>query len=152
MAILSRTQSKLDAVAEKYAAKGKKVVGYSVDLTQPETVPAAIERITAELGRIDVAIYNAVTVRGIEIFSAKTLIQYCHSSLPSHTMGQSKHLPMVSMSMLLLSMLHSAHWCLSGGQQGKAPSYSVGAALQTTVGLRYHVFGRSEQTLLNDGW
>ena len=59
VAIVSRTQSKLDTVAARYVSNGHNVKGYACDLSKPEDVPALLERIAAEMGPINVAIYNA---------------------------------------------------------------------------------------------
>jgi len=58
-AIVARTQSSLDAAAEKWVAKGATVKGYAADLSKSAEMPALVERITAELGPIDVVVYNA---------------------------------------------------------------------------------------------
>jgi len=59
VAILARTQSKLDDAAKKYTDRGLNVVGYSVDLSNPQTIPPVISKIIADQGSLDVAIYNA---------------------------------------------------------------------------------------------
>ena len=47
------------AVADKYTAKGAVVKGFPLDLTKPETVPGVLAAIAADLGAIEIAVYNA---------------------------------------------------------------------------------------------
>ena len=61
VAIVSRTQSKLDAAAAKYAERGMKVVGFAGDLGQPSTIAALVNKVEAEMGPISHCLYNATS-------------------------------------------------------------------------------------------
>ncbi|MBD2019615.1 SDR family oxidoreductase [Leptolyngbya sp. FACHB-36] len=59
LALVSRTQSKLDAVAEEVAGYGVKVQVYPVDLAQVSQVRDQVAKIAAEFDPIDILINNA---------------------------------------------------------------------------------------------
>jgi sorbose reductase len=59
VAVAARHPEALDEVAGEIAAAGGKVVAVRCDVTQPEQVTQMVERVTAELGGIDIAVCNA---------------------------------------------------------------------------------------------
>ncbi len=59
LALVSRTQSKLDAVAQEVANYGVEVKTYSVDLAQVIQVREKIRAIAADMGAIDILINSA---------------------------------------------------------------------------------------------
>jgi sorbose reductase len=67
VAIAARNSEALQKVADELAAAGGckaagKIVPIACDVTQPEQVTAMVDRVTAELGGIDVAVCNAGVV------------------------------------------------------------------------------------------
>lgn len=54
VALLSRNQAKLDALAALLADEGIRAQGFAADITRPDTVTAALRAVKAELGPIDV--------------------------------------------------------------------------------------------------
>ena len=68
VAIAARNSEALQKVADELAAAGGgRVVPIVCDVTQPEQVTAMVDRVTAELGGIDIAVCNAgvVSVQGM---------------------------------------------------------------------------------------
>jgi 7-alpha-hydroxysteroid dehydrogenase len=59
VALAARTQSDLDAVAEKVRALGRRAVAVSTDVTEPEQLTRLVDTTVAELGRVDVLVNNA---------------------------------------------------------------------------------------------
>lgn len=59
LAIAARNLAALQAVADEVAAVGGNAVPIACDVTRPDQVSAMVERMTAELGGIDVAVCNA---------------------------------------------------------------------------------------------
>jgi len=59
VAIVARNKNRLDETSAAYKAKGRTVKGFVGDLAKPKEVPALLQKIAAEFGPIDVAIYNA---------------------------------------------------------------------------------------------
>jgi NAD(P)-dependent dehydrogenase (short-subunit alcohol dehydrogenase family) len=59
VAIAARNVEALESVAGELAADGAKVVPIRCDVTQPEEVNKMVDRVTAELGGIDIAVCNA---------------------------------------------------------------------------------------------
>lgn len=59
VAIVARTQSRLDDAAAAYTAKGHNVKGFSCDLSQPTAIQETLAAIISEFGPINVVIYNA---------------------------------------------------------------------------------------------
>jgi sorbose reductase len=59
VAIAARHSEVLDAVAAELAAAGGRVVPVCCDVTQPDQVERMLDRMTAELGGIDIAVCNA---------------------------------------------------------------------------------------------
>lgn len=59
IAIAARHSDALAKVAEELAGVGGKVVPIACDVTQPEQVTSMLDRMTAELGGIDIAVCNA---------------------------------------------------------------------------------------------
>ena len=49
--ICSRTKTELDEVAEKIKANGRKVICYSIDLTQTEMLPRMVDECEGTTGR-----------------------------------------------------------------------------------------------------
>lgn len=65
VAIAARHSDVLDEVAAELTAGGGRVVPISCDVTQPEQVDAMLDRATAELGGLDIAVCNAGIVTDI---------------------------------------------------------------------------------------
>ncbi|UOE92117.1 3-ketoacyl-ACP reductase [Alkalihalobacillus sp. LMS39] len=61
VALLARTESDLQAVADEIKALGVNVAYATADVSSLEQVEAAIEKVTAELGAFDIVINNAGT-------------------------------------------------------------------------------------------
>jgi NAD(P)-dependent dehydrogenase (short-subunit alcohol dehydrogenase family) len=59
VAVLARTQSEIDAVAEEIKAKGRKALAVRTDVTKAGEVKDAVEEIKRTYGRIDVWVNNA---------------------------------------------------------------------------------------------
>lgn len=59
VALVGRTQARLDAGAQALAAKGVKAVGISADASNPETLTAAIQAARTQLGPVAVVLWNA---------------------------------------------------------------------------------------------
>jgi NAD(P)-dependent dehydrogenase (short-subunit alcohol dehydrogenase family) len=59
VAVSGRRQDKLDAVAAEIQATGRRGLGVVCDVTDEASLAAAIERVVAELGGLDVAVANA---------------------------------------------------------------------------------------------
>ncbi|OBI94267.1 SDR family oxidoreductase [Mycobacterium sp. 1245805.9] len=59
VAIAARHSEVLDGVAQELTAGGGRVVPIKCDVTQPEQVDAMLDRATAELGGLDIAVCNA---------------------------------------------------------------------------------------------
>jgi sorbose reductase len=59
IAIAARHSDALAKVAEELAGAGGKVLPIACDVTQPEQVTSMLDRMTAELGGIDIAVCNA---------------------------------------------------------------------------------------------
>lgn len=57
--LISRTQSKLDAVAEEVRSLGVKAQTCAIDLAQVETVRSKLESLLSEVGTIDILVNNA---------------------------------------------------------------------------------------------
>lgn len=58
VALLSRNQSRVDALADELGAEGVHARGYAADVRDPASLAAALERATAELGPIEVLQYS----------------------------------------------------------------------------------------------
>ncbi|ORW87001.1 short-chain dehydrogenase [Mycobacterium sp. IEC1808] len=65
VAIAARHSDVLDKVAAELTVGGGRVVPIGCDVTQPEQVDAMLERATAELGGLDIAVCNAGIVTDI---------------------------------------------------------------------------------------
>ncbi len=68
IALVARHSDPLDRVADELAAAGDgKVVSVRCDVTQPDDVAGMVDRVTAELGGVDIAVCNAgiITVEGM---------------------------------------------------------------------------------------
>jgi len=61
VAVTARNAERLQSACDKWAAQGVVVKAYPVDLSKPEQVPALLGQVAADLGPIDVVIYNAAT-------------------------------------------------------------------------------------------
>jgi NAD(P)-dependent dehydrogenase (short-subunit alcohol dehydrogenase family) len=59
VALAARHAEPLQMVADEIAAAGGKAVPVRCDVTQPEQVTRMLDQVTAELGRIDIAVCNA---------------------------------------------------------------------------------------------
>jgi len=58
VALLSRSQAKLDALAEELAADGIQARGFAADVRDPDSLTAALEQATETLGPIEVLQYS----------------------------------------------------------------------------------------------
>ena len=56
VAVLARTQSQLDEVAEQCRALGRRAIGIATDANNAEAVEAAVARTIAEFGRLDIVV------------------------------------------------------------------------------------------------
>jgi NADP-dependent 3-hydroxy acid dehydrogenase YdfG len=63
IALVSRTRSKLDALAGELTASGLTVRGYAADVREPAELEAALERAAAELGPITALQYSPLPSR-----------------------------------------------------------------------------------------
>ncbi|MEU1301642.1 SDR family NAD(P)-dependent oxidoreductase [Streptomyces shenzhenensis] len=60
VALVARTQSKLDALAEELGSEGIEAAGFAADIKRPDTITAAFEQITDRFGRVDVLEFSPV--------------------------------------------------------------------------------------------
>jgi short-subunit dehydrogenase len=63
VALISRSQSKLDALAAELTSDGVTARGYAADILQPEALEAALARAAAELGPITALQYSPLPSR-----------------------------------------------------------------------------------------
>ncbi|HKX30992.1 MAG TPA: 3-oxoacyl-[acyl-carrier-protein] reductase [Blastocatellia bacterium] len=63
VAVLARTLDKCEEVAAEVRARGSRGLAVQGDLSQPDQIKAALERVTAELGPIGILINNAAITR-----------------------------------------------------------------------------------------
>lgn len=59
VALVARSADALDDVAEAIASQGGRSLALPTDLVDPEAGPAAVDRVIAEFGRVDVLVNNA---------------------------------------------------------------------------------------------
>ncbi len=59
VAVVSRSQEALEAVAEQIRSEGRKALAVSTDITRKDSVTAMAEQVYAQFGRIDILINNA---------------------------------------------------------------------------------------------
>lgn len=59
VALLARHTEKLEELASEIKATGARSIAVPVDVSDPEQIPPAFERIRKELGEVDVLLYNA---------------------------------------------------------------------------------------------
>jgi short-subunit dehydrogenase len=59
IAIVSRTQNKLDKACEYFATKNINAKGYSCDLAKPESIPRLVTKIRSEIGPINLIHWNS---------------------------------------------------------------------------------------------
>jgi NADP-dependent 3-hydroxy acid dehydrogenase YdfG len=59
LALLSRSRSKLEAVAQEVRKRGGTALVVPTDVSSPESVQAAVDKVVSEYGRIDVFFNNA---------------------------------------------------------------------------------------------
>lgn len=59
IAVLSRTATQVEEVAAAIAAAGGKAIGFGCDLTETGAIDRVVERVTRELGPIDILVNNA---------------------------------------------------------------------------------------------
>ncbi len=57
--VLARRQGDVDAVAKEIEDRGRRGLGLSADVMDPEAVPAALDKVIAEFGRLDIMVNNA---------------------------------------------------------------------------------------------
>eukprot|EP01098_Paradermamoeba_levis_P012219 TRINITY_DN5300_c0_g1_i1.p1 TRINITY_DN5300_c0_g1~~TRINITY_DN5300_c0_g1_i1.p1 ORF type:complete len:186 (-),score=55.77 TRINITY_DN5300_c0_g1_i1:242-799(-) len=58
LALVSRTQAKLDAAAQEFSSQGVTAKGFAADLSKPEQVKPLIHQIKKELGSISILFWN----------------------------------------------------------------------------------------------
>ncbi len=59
VAVLARRQGDIDAVADEIRARGRQALAISGDVMDDAVIPAALDRVVAELGAIDIMVNNA---------------------------------------------------------------------------------------------
>ncbi len=59
VAVLARRKDDVDAVAKEIMARGQRALAISGDVLDDKTIPAALDRVVAELGSIDIMVNNA---------------------------------------------------------------------------------------------
>ncbi len=57
--VIARRQADVDAVAEEIEARGQRGLGISADVMDWEQIPAALDRVVAEFGQLDIMVNNA---------------------------------------------------------------------------------------------
>lgn len=62
VAVLARTSEKVRAVAEEIEALGRRSLAVSCDVTDPDSVNAAVEHVYGTFGRIDILVNGAGTI------------------------------------------------------------------------------------------
>ena len=63
VAVMARSLDKCEAVAAEIRAQGVRALAVRADLAQPDELPAAVKRITEELGPISILVNNAAITR-----------------------------------------------------------------------------------------
>src|SRR4051794_10380972 len=63
VALLSRSQDHVDALAEQLSAAGVAARGFAADVREPDALAAALDRAAAELGPIEVLVYSPIPQR-----------------------------------------------------------------------------------------
>lgn len=58
LALISRNQHRLDALAEELSAEGLSATGYAANVRDPEGLVAVLDRVTQDLGPIEVLSYS----------------------------------------------------------------------------------------------
>lgn len=59
LAVISRSQERVDMALERLRGSGGKAIGYAADVRKPEAVSAALQAVRGELGDIDVLVSGA---------------------------------------------------------------------------------------------
>jgi 7-alpha-hydroxysteroid dehydrogenase len=59
VAVVSRTASEIEAVADEVRARGRNAVAMAHDMNDIDGIPALVERTVAEFGRLDIVVSNA---------------------------------------------------------------------------------------------
>lgn len=59
VAVLARRQGDVDAVAKEIETRGRRALAISGDVLDDKVIPAALDRVVAELGAIDIMVNNA---------------------------------------------------------------------------------------------
>jgi 3-oxoacyl-[acyl-carrier protein] reductase len=144
VAIVARTQAKLDSVAADYQSKGDRVFAFVADLSKPEEVVQVIQRIVSELGHIHVGIYNAT--QGIVPYDAAP-----------EQFESAANVNITSMHSAFGALLpawreaHSGRFLLTGGVFGNNGAWSVGFNFQFGAAAKayFRNFAESASTTFN---
>lgn len=59
VAVVGRTMAKLESTCELLRERGVRAEAYALDLLDTDAIPAVVERVVADLGRLDVLVNNA---------------------------------------------------------------------------------------------
>jgi NAD(P)-dependent dehydrogenase (short-subunit alcohol dehydrogenase family) len=149
VAILARNKDRLDEVANKHKQQGQEVVGYSINLAQPETLGQVYDQIIADFGgSITGVIYNATSFgQGCYEYSVEQLTATANINV-------------VSLHVTFNHFL--AHWkktnaagrfALTGGGLSRNGAWSVGFSAQAGAAAKAYFKNFAESadaTFAND--
>lgn len=95
--VVSRTESKCDALADRLSEEYQRAISVPADVTDPDEVEALAEAVRREFGRLDILINNAYSgeTTGFEDLSVQDFNQGIHSALTSIFLTTRETLPML---------------------------------------------------------